>query len=99
RVAVVNAYGPPDDVLFEANRLLEPRQSDGRADARQLYGTIVRLRWDERGEADIGYSYNVSSVGLFIRTLAAPAASSVELELLPPGMETMVRLKAEVIWR
>jgi DNA-binding response OmpR family regulator len=99
RVAVVNAYGPPDDVLFEANRLLEPRESDGRADKRQLYGTIVRLKWDGQRDIDIGYSYNVSSVGLFIRTLAAPSGSTVELELLPPGMETLVKLQAEVIWR
>jgi DNA-binding response OmpR family regulator len=99
RVSVVNAYGPPDDVLFEANRMLEPRESDGRADQRQLYGTIVRLTWDGQREVDIGYTYNVSSVGLFIRTLAAPASSTVGLELLPPGMETLVKLKAEVIWR
>lgn len=99
RVAIVNAYGPPDDVLFETNRLLEPRETDGRADRRQLYGTIIRLKWDGQRETDIGYAYNVSSVGLYIRTLAAPGGSTVELELMPPGMDTFVKLKAEVIWR
>jgi DNA-binding response OmpR family regulator len=99
RVAVVSAYGPPEDVLFETNRLLEPRPSDGRSDARLLHGTVLRLRWGKDGHEDIGYSYNVSSLGIFVRTLVAPAADTVEIEARPPGGEVPVLLECKVAWR
>ncbi len=98
-VAVVSAYGPPDDVLFETNRLLEQKDADGRADARSLYGTILKLRWGANGAEDIGYSYNVSSLGLFVRTLVVPAGDTVGVEVTPPGGDAKVQLDCKVVWR
>jgi DNA-binding response OmpR family regulator len=99
RATAVNAYGPPDDVLFETNRLLEPPASENRADPRRLYGSVVRLRFEDTGKEDFGYTYNVSSVGVFVRTLAPPAGTAVTMELMPPGRGDRVRLEGEVVWR
>lgn len=99
RATAVNAYGPPDDVLFETNRLLEPPASENRADPRRLYGSVVRLRFEDSGKEDFGYTYNVSSVGVFVRTLAPPAGTAVTMELMPPGRGDRVRLEGEVVWR
>ncbi len=99
RATAVNAYGPPDDVLFETNRLLEPPASEHRADPRRLYGSVVRLRFEDTGKEDFGYTYNVSSVGVFVRTLAPPAGTAVTMELMPPGRGDRVRLEGEVVWR
>src|SRR5260221_6852096 len=99
RVAVVTAYGPPEDILFETNRLIEPRATDGRGRARLLYGTILRLRWQKDGLEEIGYSYNVSAAGLFVRTLVAPSGRSVAIDLAPPGSDARVHLDCEVVWR
>jgi DNA-binding response OmpR family regulator len=102
RVAVVSAYGPPDDVLFETNRMLEPRDGDGRdgrADSRVLHGTIVRLRWRKDGATSTGYTYNVSPLGLFVRSVVGPVGETVEIEVAPPGSDTKVRLEGRIAWR
>jgi DNA-binding response OmpR family regulator len=102
RVAVVSAYGPPDDVIFETNRMLEPRPSDGRADPRLLHGTIVRIKWpgvDAGSRGSIGYTYNVSPLGLFVRSLLPPAGETLEIEVAPPGSDAPVRLEGKVVWR
>ncbi|MBM4363927.1 MAG: hypothetical protein FJ104_14705, partial [Deltaproteobacteria bacterium] len=98
-VAVVSAYGPPEDVLFESNRLLDPRQRDGRIGARLLHGGILELRWPGMPGPDLGYSYNVSSAGIFVRTLAEPRGEDVEVRATVPGTSTRVRLEARVVWR
>lgn len=99
RVSVLSAYGPPDDVLFEANRLLETKPQDGRADARHLHGTLVTLRWKRDDSQDIGYTYNVSSVGLFVRTLAPPVGEEVTISVTPPGGDKALTLEGTVAWR
>jgi DNA-binding response OmpR family regulator len=99
RVAVLSAYGPPDDVLFEVNRLIEPRPSDGRGEGRLLQGGILRFRWGEGGAEDIGYLYNVSATGIFVRTLAAPPAEKVAVEMAVPGGDDRLKLKCDVVWR
>jgi DNA-binding response OmpR family regulator len=98
RLSVVSAYGPPDDVLFEVNRLIEPRSADGRSEGRLLHGGILRLHWAE-GADDIGYSYNISAAGIFVRTLAAPVGSTVNIELVAPKTEEKIRLRCDVVWR
>ena len=99
RVAVVSAYGPPEDVLFETNRLLEPRATDGRNEVRLLHGGILRLVWTGTGGVDIGYSYNISASGIFVRTLLAPAAKELAVEIFPPDGDEKIRLECEVVWR
>jgi DNA-binding response OmpR family regulator len=99
RVAVVSAYGPPEDVLFETNRMIEPRSTDGRGDARHLFGTIVRLHFGGSEHFEIGYTYNVSPLGLFVRTLLLPPAETLELSIVPPGTTRRIRLEGRVVWR
>jgi DNA-binding response OmpR family regulator len=99
RVTVLSAYGPPDDVLFEINRLIEPRSADGRGEGRALQGSVLRLHWSDGGSDEIGYSYNWSATGLFVRTLAAPRGSKVTVEMTPPGATEKLALACEVVWR
>jgi DNA-binding response OmpR family regulator len=99
RVAVLSAYGPPDDVLFEINRLIEARSADGRGEGRILHGSVLRLRWGDGGVDEIGYSYNWSATGFFVRTLAAPSGSKVTVELTPPGASEKIKLTCDVVWR
>ncbi len=99
RVSVLSAYGPPDDVLFEINRLIEPRSADGRGEGRILQGSVLRLRWADGGPDDIGYSYNWSATGFFVRTLAAPAGPKVTVEVTPPGASEKITLSCDVVWR
>jgi len=99
RVSVLSAYGPPDDVLFEVNRLIESRSTEVRGEGRVLQGSVLRLRWADGGPDDIGYSYNSSATGIFVRTLAAPSGSKVSVEVTPPGARERIKLTCDVVWR
>ncbi len=90
--------GPPENVVFLAHELARNPGSSGRRDPRMLYGTIVAYRTAASDEFDYGFSYNVSSTGLYVRTLAPPNSGNVWLELRPPGMNNAVRLEAKVAW-
>jgi CheY-like chemotaxis protein len=98
-VAVHDAFGPPENVLFVANELMRRGLTDARASARILYGTSVRFRAAGADEDEIGYSYNISEGGLYVRTLA-PLARSADawLELCPPRSDRRVRLEGQVMW-
>jgi hypothetical protein len=65
-----------------------------------LFGTAVAFRVAGGAEDDLGFTYNVSSGGVFVRTLA-PLDSGQEgwLELWPPRSERAVRLAGRVAWR
>ncbi|HEX4340097.1 MAG TPA: hypothetical protein VH062_29520 [Polyangiaceae bacterium] len=99
RVAVLNAYGPPDDVLFEVNRLIEPRTTDGRGEGRLLQGSVLHLRWADATSSDIGYSYNASATGIFVRTLATPVGTRVSVGITPLGSDEKLHLDCELVWR
>jgi len=99
-VSVVDGFAPPENVLFLTNELLAPRGVDKRASPRLLYGTTVAFRPAGREEDELGFSYNVSAGGVFVRTLAAPdPKQEVWLELWPPRSERRVRLAGMVAWR
>jgi hypothetical protein len=100
RVAVVNAFTPPDNVLFTANELQRPQLADQRASPRVLFGTAVAFRVAGGVEDDVGFTYNVSRGGVFVRTLAPlDAGEEVWLELWPPCTQRMVRIAGRVAWR
>jgi hypothetical protein len=100
RVSVVDKFMPPDNLLFTANELRRPPFTDQRAAPRVLFGTSVLFRIAGAGEDDVGFTYNVSSGGAFVRTLAPPeAGQEVWLELWPPGTDRAVRLVGRVSWR
>jgi len=100
RASVADGFAPPENVLFLVNELLAARGVDKRASSRLLYGTAVAFRPAGREKDDIGYSYNVSAGGLYVRTTAAPdPGQEVWLELWPPRAERRVRLAGKVAWR
>lgn len=99
RAAVTDGYAPPENVLFLSNELSSARREDQRKSARILYGTTVAFRGAGRAEDELGYTYNVSAGGLYVRTLAPPDDDIVWLELCEPRSERRVRLEVKVAWR
>lgn len=100
QAVVTDAFAPPENVLFLANELMRPRGPDNRKSARLLFGTRVSFRVAGREEDEVGFSYNVSEGGLYVRT-AAPVEPNEEvwLEMWPPRSERRVRLAGKVAWR
>ncbi len=99
QVTVVDAYAPPENVLFVANELLRTQAGEARASARLLYGTTVAFRVAGRGEDMVGFSYNLSAGGLYVRTLACLSrGDEAWVELTPPRSDRRVRLVAKVAW-
>jgi len=100
RAAVVDGFAPPENVLFRANELLARPGPDQRAAPRLLYGTAVSFRGAGRDEDDVGFSYNVSSGGVYIRTLAPlDPGTEVWLDMWSPRSQRRVRLAGTVAWR
>ncbi|MEB2322961.1 MAG: hypothetical protein OZ921_10620, partial [Sorangiineae bacterium] len=99
QVAVVGAFAPPENVLFTANQLAEQGRNSGRKSDRVLHGTLVWFRAAGADDDEIGFSYNVSQDGLYVRTLAPVEADELWLELRPPRSKARVRLEGRVVWR
>jgi Tfp pilus assembly protein PilZ len=100
RAAVADGYAPPENVLFLANDLIASRGTDKRAAPRLLYGTAVSFRLAGRDADDVGFTYNVSEGGLYVRTLAPlDGGQDVWVDLWPPRSERRVRLAGTVAWR
>ncbi len=98
-VAVFDVYGPPENVLYVANELRARGRSDGRATPRLLYGTTVRFRAAGAEEDEIGFSFNISAGGLYVRTLAAPRnGDDIWIEFQPPRSARRVHLEGRVVW-
>lgn len=97
-VAVIDAFAPPENVLFASNDL-KGGAINNRRSARILYGTTVAFRGAGRDKDDYGFSYNISEGGLYVRTLAPPEDDDVWIEMAPPRSERRVRLVGKVAWR
>jgi hypothetical protein len=97
-VSAIDAYAPPENVLFASNEL-RGGAVNNRKSPRILYGTMVAFRGAGRDRDDHGFSYNVSQSGIYIRTLAPPEDNETWLELCPPRSERHVRLVGKVAWR
>jgi len=98
-VAAADGFAPPENVLFISNELKNGHRFNQRGSARILYGTTVAFRGAGRHADDFGYSYNISSGGLYVRTLFPPEDDTVWIELSPPRTERRVRLEGQVAWR
>jgi hypothetical protein len=99
RVAVTAAFGPVENILYLSNEMLNARTDALRRNSRLLCGTLVWYRPPGEAEDDTGYTYNVSTGGMYVRTLAPPSAEQLWLELRPPHQRRRVRLLARVVWR
>jgi DNA-binding response OmpR family regulator len=97
-IAAVDGFGAPENVLFASNEL-KAGGVNNRKSARLLYGTTVAFRGAGRERDDLGFTYNVSSDGIYVRTLAPPDDEHTWLELRPPRSDRLVRLVAKVAWR
>lgn len=96
---VFDTYAPPENALFHANELCRPGGVESRRATRVLYGAVARFRAAGGTEDDLALTYNVSTSGLYVRTLAPlPQGSDAWIELLPPRTERPVRLHARVVW-
>jgi hypothetical protein len=99
RAGVFDTYAPPENALFHANELCRPGGVESRRATRVLYGAVARFRAAGDDEDDFALTYNVSTSGLYLRTLAMlPPGTDVWLEVLPPRSERPVRLHACVAW-
>jgi DNA-binding response OmpR family regulator len=97
-VGVIDAFAPPENVLFASNEL-KGGTVNNRKSPRILYGTTVAFRGAGREKDDYGFSYNISEGGLYVRTLAPPEDDEVWVELCPPRSERRVRVVGKVAWR
>jgi PilZ domain len=99
-VALGDSFAPPENVLFAANEIARGGGTEGRGSARLLFGAAVCFRVAGRETDEIGFTYNVSQTGLYVRTLVAPPAKeTVWLEFQPPRSDRRVRLEGVVQWR
>ena len=98
-VSVMGAYLPPESVLFSSNEMLSGSNKAARESPRLLYGTCVWFRGAGEDDDELGLSYNISSGGLFVRTLLPPPEEQVWLELRPPRQKRRVRLVGRIAWR
>jgi len=99
RVSVVAATSSPEVVLYAANELMRGEEQPARSEVRHLYATSVLFREPGEESDELGFTYNVSGRGLFVRTLAPPEGDAVWLELRPPKSRRRVRLEGRVTWR
>jgi DNA-binding response OmpR family regulator len=97
-VAAVDGFAAPENVLFASNEL-RAGGPNNRKSARLLYGTTVAFRGAGRERDDLGFTYNVSSGGLYVRTLAPPDDDETWIELRPPRTDRLVRLVVKIAWR
>jgi CheY-like chemotaxis protein len=98
-VTAMDGFAPAENVLFVSNELTGRAVANQRSSARLLYGTTVAARGAGRDEDEIGFTYNISLNGLYVRSLVAPDDDSAWLELRPPRSERRVRLVGRVAWR
>jgi DNA-binding response OmpR family regulator len=96
---VTDGFAPPENIVFLANELERGGANEKRASRRLLYGTSVSFRGAGRDDDELGYTYNISLGGLYVRTLAPPEDEFVWLEFKPPRSERRVRLEGRVVWR
>ncbi len=99
RVTVLASSTAPENILFSSNELLREGAPPARTSERALYGTVVAFKPAGADSEDLGFTYNVSRGGLFVRTLASPDEEKVWVELRPPRCNHRVRLEGRIAWR
>ncbi len=95
----IDGYAPPENILFLANEVRNGVTHNQRATPRLLFGTSVWYRTAGAREDDVGFTYNLSVGGLYVRTLAPVDGRAVWVELQPPRSNRRVRLVGELVWQ
>jgi len=92
--------GPPENVIFAVNDLLQPGAVDARRSPRLLHSAPVAFWAGGAPETIWAYSYNINRTGLYVRTLVPPPMSTIlHVRFRPPHGEGLVALDAQVMWR
>ena len=100
RATVYSRGGPPENVIFALNDLLQPGAVEARRSPRLLHGAPVAFWTDGAPETIWAYSYNINRTGLYVRTLVPPPMGTVlHLRFRPPHGEGLVAADAQVMWR
>ncbi|MBK8171473.1 MAG: PilZ domain-containing protein [Sandaracinaceae bacterium] len=99
-IEVASESAPPDDLMFLANELLSARTAEVRQSPRYLHGTLCGFRTAGEIRPVYGYTYNISREGIYVRTFDPPPnADRVWVEMMPPGRDRALHLRADVVWR
>ena len=99
KITVHDAFSAPATLLFVANELVNKPGKDVRKSERVLYGTSVSFRQAGREVCDVGYMYNISEGGMYMRTLAPPERwEELWIEFTPPRSDRRVHLEGTTVW-
>ena len=99
RVVVHDSFAPHENLHFVANEILQRTVSEQRASPRLLYGTLVAFRVAGRDRDRLGYAYNISAEGIYVRTLdPLMRDEDAWLEFTPPRTGCRVRVEGKVAW-
>ncbi len=98
--SVFDRSGPPENIIFLVNDLLQARAVDARRSARLLHGGPVSFWTDGSPETFWAYAYNINRTGLYVRTLVPPPLGTLlHVWFRPPFGEGLVAADAQVMWR
>jgi CheY-like chemotaxis protein len=98
--AVHDRGTPPENLMFIINATTMTPGRSQRASERLLYSTPVSFEVAGRPGVVWGSTYNLSRVGLYIRTLTpAPYGAEIALHLEAPADGPLVEVQARVVWR
>ncbi|MFQ5458932.1 MAG: TIGR02266 family protein, partial [Myxococcota bacterium] len=97
-VGYLNKKIPLEDIMFRINRVLYPEKRELRMSPRVEDNIFVRYQMN--GSSFSGYSFNISSGGLFIRTISPPPEDTkVRLSFSLPRNGKLIRSTGVVTWR
>jgi uncharacterized protein (TIGR02266 family) len=94
----LNKNLPLEEILFRINRILYPDKEAIRTNPRVVENILVRYTVDD--SLFTGYSFNISTGGVFIRTVYPPPENTpVELRFTLPRSDKSIRALGTVVWR
>jgi CheY-like chemotaxis protein len=100
RASLYSREGPPENIIFAVNDLLQPGAVDARRSPRLLHSAPVAFWAGGAPETIWAYAYNINRTGLYVRTLVPPPLSTLlHVRFRPPHGEGLVALDAQVMWR
>ncbi len=89
---------PLDNILFRINRILYPDKRELRMNPRIEENILVRYRINQAELS--GYSYNISTGGLFLRTISPPPENTeLRLAFSLPRNSRLIASEGVVTWR